>query len=142
MMDSFKCSVNDKLQPSKMWSKAAPEVPLICFYQEEISTFSAIQDVIPPTNTCISTLSTWMPPIFAMLQAAISSGEERNSSKSPLCSLGCEQTAEQGKVFQLTKHSQTALPSEDRAHIGDASLHRFWCWKGYVPIITAEKHHL
>lgn len=139
-MDSFNCCVNDKLQPSKMWSKPAPEVPLICFYQEEISTFSAIQDVIPPTNTCISTLSTWLPPIFAMLQAAISPGEERNSSKPPLCSLGCEQTAQQGKVFQLTKHSQTALPSGDRAP--DASSHQFWCWKGYVPIITAEKHHL
>ena len=136
----FNCCVNDKLQPSKVWSKSVPEVPLICFYQEEISTFSAIQDVIPPTDTCVTTRSTWLLPIFAVLQAAASPGEERNLWKPPLCSPGCEQTAQQGKVFLLSKHSQTALPSGDRGP--KASSYHFWHGKGYMHITTAEKHHL
>lgn len=132
----FNCCVNNKLKPSEVWSESVLEVLLISFYQEEIPTFIAAQDVIPPTNTCITTLSTWLPPIFAMSQAAVSPGAERNTWKPALCSPGCEQAAQQGKVFLLSRHSQTALPSGDRAP--DASSHHFW----YCKFTTAKKHHL
>lgn len=91
------------------------------------------------TNTHIATLSTWLLPVPAVLQTATSHGEERNWWKPPLCSPGCEQMAQQGKVFLVSKRSQTALPSGDRAP--NASSHHFRHWKCYMCVTSAEKRH-
>lgn len=80
----FNCCVNDKLQPSRVWNKSVPEVPLIWFYQEEISAFSAIQAVIPPTNTCITTLSTCLLPYLQCCRQLLPLGK-RETRESLLC---------------------------------------------------------
>lgn len=98
-------------------------------YQVEISTFRM---QFPHTNMCIAMLSTWLLPIFAMLQSAASLGDMRNSWKMPSCSCNCEENvAGQVSLPSPSKHSQTAFPS---GLLTPVCMPVFWHWKCYVHV--------